>query len=167
MLLAHNTHIGGAKTGCKANRFSSYCCASIRPTRINHCPIPVWDRFFVGHAGAARAQNAMTERSSDELQVLGTSKECRGRTLGPFDPDQNRVALGALAGLPGFWISNSISGPQWLPVMNRPVTDAIHPACSAAEAPTYFTLNCPWGEGNSSRDARPSDDNTCQHGELR
>jgi hypothetical protein len=36
--MGQNTHIGGAKTGCKSGHFSSYCCREIVASHDYSCP---------------------------------------------------------------------------------------------------------------------------------
>ncbi|KAL6229090.1 hypothetical protein BDW75DRAFT_235461 [Aspergillus navahoensis] len=51
ILMGQNTHIGGAKTGCKSGHFSSYCCREIIASRDYSCPNTNANNLLTGGQG--------------------------------------------------------------------------------------------------------------------
>ncbi|KAJ5538234.1 hypothetical protein N7494_007713 [Penicillium frequentans] len=109
ILLAQNTHVGGAKSGCKSGHFSSYCCESITTNIIDDCPQSNANSIFTGGQGIIRKDASSVQLYKDDSS-LSTLTECLF-PLAAF----TLFVLGAgyiMNSIPGQWSSSGLFTPQ-------------------------------------------------------
>ncbi|OJJ94920.1 hypothetical protein ASPACDRAFT_48368 [Aspergillus aculeatus ATCC 16872] len=129
ILLAQNTHISGASTGCKTGHFSSYCCEEIYTNSLAVCPQTNVNNALTGGLGVVR-KDATSVRLLKDAPDLSTFQECFWAIVGFL----SLVAAGnyLVNNIPGHWNANG----QFQPQHNR-----IYPASVTSQACTTTTTS--------------------------
>ncbi|KAL6228911.1 hypothetical protein BDW75DRAFT_246204 [Aspergillus navahoensis] len=132
ILLSKNTHVGGAKSGCKSGHFSSYCCESITTNILDTCPQSNANNALTGGLGIIRKDASSVELFKDDSSIT-TIQEC-ATLLAGF------LALVATASfilniIPGHWSSNGI----FTPIANLAYPQAAKKVCTTTTT-THTTI---------------------------
>ena len=117
ILVAQNTHIGFAKTGCQSGKFSSYCCDSITAAlgAIKECPATNLNNMVSGGLGSTIHNVGSVARYKDD-PTLATFQECEAATVGfLFAYAAGYYILNSLA---GYWQYVPLRGLVWTPISN-------------------------------------------------
>lgn len=112
-LLAQNTHIGGASTGCKTGAYSSYCCDVIRSNQIETCPATNANSLLTG--GMGNSINLRTTQLYKDNDITATLDYCE-YLAGSF------AAILAVSYIPhiiaGVWKYQPLLGYYFAPISN-------------------------------------------------
>ena len=117
ILVAQNTHVGFAKTGCQSGKFSSYCCESITAPlgAAEQCPATNLNNMVSGGLGSTIHDVGSVARYKDD-PTLGTIQECEAAAVGFLLA--NVAGYYVLSTLAGYWQYVPLRGLVWIPISN-------------------------------------------------